>query len=68
MNAAALLDRLAAAGIVVATDGDTLLLDAPAGSLTPAFLAELRDHKTLLLALLSDAHPTRDLSTPETLG
>ena len=57
MSAAALLARLRALGVALATDGDHLTIDAPAGVLTPALLAELRGRKWTLLALLAAAEP-----------
>ncbi len=53
MSAAALLGTLRALGVAVAADGEGLTLDAPAGVLTPALLAELRAHKRALLAYLA---------------
>ena len=57
MTAGRLVARLRALGVALATDGERLTIDAPAGVLTPALLAELRGRKWALLALLAAAEP-----------
>ena len=52
MNAVELLDELGSRGITVTADGDRLKVDAPKGTLTDDLRAELKRHKTALLALL----------------
>ena len=68
-----LLERCRALGIRLEADGDNLAIDAPAGSLTPELLAEIREHKAALLAVLKEpsgegtATPTPDPAPePET--
>ncbi len=56
-----LLTRCEALGIRLAADGDNLAVDAPAGSLTPKLLDEIRDNKPALLAALTE--PTGDVTT-----
>jgi hypothetical protein len=44
-------------GVVVTARGDRLVVDAPAGALTPALKSELLAHKPALLGLLAGAPP-----------
>ncbi len=53
MTATDLLTSCRAAGIILAADGDSLAVDAPAGALTPALRDTLARHKPELLALLA---------------
>jgi len=48
----ALLDRLAAAGVTLAVENDTVTATGPGAVLTPDVVAELRQHKLELLAAL----------------
>ena len=52
MNAFELMSELHAAGIAVHEDDGRLRLDAPAGTLTPAVLADVKNNKAGLLELL----------------
>ena len=52
MSANELLGRLAGLDIRLGVNGDKLRYDAPAGVLTPALLAAMREHKVALLHLL----------------
>ncbi len=53
MTATELLTTCRAAGILLAADGDSLDVDAPAGALTPALREILARHKAALLAMLA---------------
>ncbi len=53
MTAAALVEELRALGATVEAAGDRLVVDAPAGTLTPPLLAQLREQKRLILARLA---------------
>lgn len=52
-----LLGRLRALGATLTADGEALAVDAPAGALTPALVAELKAHKWALLAALAAGEP-----------
>ncbi len=52
MNAQTILDDLAARGVHVWAESDRLTLDAPQGVLNNAYLAQIREHKAELLAVL----------------
>jgi amino acid adenylation domain-containing protein len=58
MSASALLDRLTALGVSVDTDGDTLRIKADKGTVSSDLLAELRDQKPALIALLTQREGT----------
>jgi len=60
MTASAILFNLRSRGVTLSAAGSTLTFDAPAGELTDADRAVLREHKVELLALLAPA------STPPT--
>lgn len=68
MSAAALLDRLDALGVTVTAAGGALTVDAPAGVLSPALLADMRRHKPAILALLTGDGAGGDLNTAEKPG
>ncbi len=53
MTVAALVEELRALGATVEAAGDRLVVDAPAGTLTPPLLAQLRKQKRLILARLA---------------
>ncbi len=53
MNPAALLESLQSKGIRLSTKGDRLVIDAPAGFLTPAVKVEIAAFKEELLKLLA---------------
>jgi len=63
MSALELLEELRRAGILVKPAGDSQLkLSAPRGTLSPAVLSSVREHKNAILALLreqvgEEAHP-----------
>ena len=61
MKAAAVFERLAAAGISVAIEGENSLVVEPASSLTDELRSMIREHKSLLLDYLSkrEAHEER---------
>jgi len=53
MSPEMLLAELRAQGATLAIDGDQVVIDAPAGVLTPELLADLRGHKPEVLGLLA---------------
>lgn len=55
MNVAALLSDLRAQDIEVRADGEQLRCNAAPGALTPAVVAQLREHKAAILAFLRGA-------------
>ena len=61
------LDRL---GVVLSARGDRLVIDAPAGALTPEIKAALATHKPALLARLADPpwSPRRPPAVVEEIG
>jgi len=61
MSASTLLSSLRERGVVLSAAGSKLTFDAPAGELTAADRAALREHKAELLVLLT---PTRATETP----
>ncbi len=61
MSASTLLSSLRERGVVLSAAGSKLTFDAPAGELTAADRAALREHKAELLALLT---PTRATEAP----
>ncbi len=61
MSASALLEDLLARGVNLSAQAGKLVCDAPAGVLTDADRAALREHKAALLALLAPSPPA---STP----
>jgi amino acid adenylation domain-containing protein len=54
MTVDALLDALEAAGVALALEGDRLQYRAPAGALTPELRAELKEHRSEVLATLRE--------------
>ena len=59
MSAAALLADLTAVGITLRVEGQALRFRAPAGTMTAARLAELREHKAEIVRLLADPDALR---------
>jgi hypothetical protein len=53
MRASTILSNLRSRGVTLSAAGSTLTFDAPAGELTDADRAALREHKAELLALLA---------------
>lgn len=60
-----LLEQCRALGIRLAADGDNLAIDAPAGSLTPELLAEIRQNKSALLAAIQNEPTGGGPTTPQ---
>ncbi|MGJ8628725.1 MAG: amino acid adenylation domain-containing protein [Sulfitobacter sp.] len=58
MSAAVLIDRLTALGVTLETDGETLRIKASKGTVSPDLLAELRNQKSDLIALLGHQSST----------
>lgn len=53
MNTAEIINQLHNAAIWVALEGDMLTIDAPAGTLTPELLAEIKERKPEIIEALS---------------
>jgi hypothetical protein len=63
MNAAHLLKNARAAGLSLEIDGENLIVEADR-DLPAELIAELREHKTELMAILSRRDPMRDPKRP----